>query len=252
MNFIWLDINASWSHSSLALPALHSQLDSNIKQECNWQVVRGTIKSSISSIVEQTIKTEPSYIFATCWLFNINYINEVLSRVAAISKPKGIFLGGPEFLGNNYEFLLSKPYITAVFKGEGEDMFPMFVESLLKQDSRWKQLEGWEYIENGKYHTTAEQSVKDFSQLKYPEGSEFFCWDKSFVQLETSRGCFNRCRFCVSGISTATVQDIPIKNIRNRLENIAAKGIKEVRILDRTFNANAARAKIVFFIIGFV
>ncbi|MBQ5864733.1 MAG: B12-binding domain-containing radical SAM protein, partial [Bacteroidales bacterium] len=124
MNFVWLDINASWSHSSLALPALHAQLDSNTKKECNWQVVRGTIKSDIASIIEQIIQTQPTYIFATCWLFNNNYINEVLCRVNAICKPKGIFLGGPEFLGNNKEFLNARPYITAVFKGEGEEMFP--------------------------------------------------------------------------------------------------------------------------------
>lgn len=243
MNFVWLDINASWSHSSLALPALHAQLDSNTKKECNWQVVRGTIKSDIASIIEQTIQTQPTYIFATCWLFNNNYINEVLCRVNAICKPKGIFLGGPEFLGNNKGFLNARPYITAVFKGEGEEMFPAFVKSLLLDNNKWKEIPGWEYIENGLYHSSGEENVKDFANLNTPEQSELFSWDKSFVQLETSRGCFNSCKFCVSGISKAPVQDLPISSIKNRLDTIVSKGIKEVRILDRTFNANPKRAK---------
>ena len=80
MNFIWLDINASWSHSSLALPALHANLSPAVAQACNMQVVRGTIKSPVSQIVQDVARLEPSYIFATGWLFNINYLNEVLEK----------------------------------------------------------------------------------------------------------------------------------------------------------------------------
>ena len=65
-----------------------------------------------------------------------------------------------------------------------------------------------------------------------------FRWDKQFVQLETSRGCFNNCRFCVSGIEKVAQQNIPIAELRRRLQNIASKGIRQVRVLDRTFNGN--------------
>ena len=84
--------------------------------------------------------------------------------------------------------------------------------------------------------------LQEFYNLKYPEESELFSWDKSFVQIETSRGCFNRCRFCVSSISSMPTQNIPIEKIRERLEKIAAKGIKQVRVLDRTFNMLPQRA----------
>ena len=118
MNFIWLDINASWSHSSLALPALHANLSPQTQAACNMQVVRGTIKSPVQQIVQELEQLQPTYIFATAWLFNINYLKEVLVRISALCSPEGIFLGGPEFLGNNIEFLKSNPYITALFKGE--------------------------------------------------------------------------------------------------------------------------------------
>lgn len=253
MNFVWLDINASWSHSSLALPALHANMEPGTQAACNMQVVRGTIKSSIPQIVEELAALEPTYIFATGWLFNINFLKEVLCRVSALCSPEGIFLGGPEFLGDNKDFLIANPYITAVFKGEGETIFNQFITSLLARDCKWRTLPGFEWVEAGEclqgsrmagvgYHSSKAVIVADFPGIVYPEKSPLFSWDKSFVQLETSRGCFNSCRFCVSGIEKAPVQNIPVGELRCRLQNIAAHSIRQVRVLDRTFNGNPRRA----------
>lgn len=206
------------------------------------QVVSGTIKSGISQILEELQAKEPSYIFATAWLFNIDYLNQILSRINSLYPVKGIFLGGPEFLGNNREFLESHKYVTAVFKGEGEETFEPFIRSLLNQDNNWKRLSGFEWMENGNYFSSKSITVKDFTALQPPEKSPMFRWDKQFVQLETSRGCFNSCRFCVSGIEKVAQQNIPIGELRLRLQKIAAKGIRQVRVLDRTFNGNPGRA----------
>ena len=266
MNFIWLDINASWSHSSLALPALHANLSPQTQAACNMQVVRGTIKSPVQQIVQELEQLQPTYIFATAWLFNINYLKEVLGRISALCNPEGIFLGGPEFLGNNIEFLKSNPFITAVFKGEGEEMFEKFICSLLAKDGKWKDLKGFEWVEQGasnekpeaewteletertdpaakdSYHSSKAVTVSKFSEVEYPEKSQLFSWNKSFVQLETSRGCFNSCRFCVSGIEKSGIQNLPVELLRSRLQNIVEHGIKQVRVLDRTFNGNPSRA----------
>ena len=252
MNFIWLDINASWSHSSLALPALHANLSAETAAACNMQVVRGTIKSPVAQIVQEVAQLEPSYIFATGWLFNINYLNEVLARISALCSPLGIFMGGPEFLGDNSHFLCTHPHITAVFKGEGEEMFEQFISLLLRGDSSWRNIQGFEYLlpssscegalEGATYHSSAAVTVKDFKSVRCPEESPLFSWDKSFIQIETSRGCFNSCRFCVSGIEKSPVVDIPISLLRERFQSAADKGIRQIRLLDRTFNANAPRA----------
>lgn len=242
MSFLWLDINASWSHSSLALPALHANLEPEVSRKCNMQTVRGTIKSNQAQIVEEVLSYAPSFIFATAWLFNVEYLKQILCRVHSILPDVKIFLGGPEFLGNNEEFLRSCKYITAVFKGEGEDIFNPFITSLLNDDELWKELPGFEWIEDGVYNRSSAVSVMDFPALHNPMESSLFSWDKSFVQIETSRGCFNSCRFCVSGIDKSKVQDIPVSRLHGLLEKVVEKGIKEVRVLDRTFNANPLRA----------
>lgn len=249
MKFLWLDINASYSHSSLALPALEAQLDQNIREKCLWKVVTGTIKTRIEEIIPQILEFQPQYIFATGWLFNIKYLLSVLSRTSAIDNTAKIVLGGPEFLGDNKKFLTDNPFVTAVFKGEGESVFNKFISIAIENpgSDEWKFLPGFEYINNNgrselEYITKQPVITEDFPSLKYPETSQFFNWDKAFIQLETSRGCFNSCRFCVSGIDKSPVQNISIDDIRKRLTNISSQGIKEIRILDRTFNANPKRA----------
>ena len=242
MNFVWLDINASWSHSSLALPALHANLHPQTAAQCNMKAVRGTIKSPVTQIVQEVAVLQPTYIFATAWLFNISFLNEVLCRVSALCNPSGIFLGGPEFLGCNRQFLAANRHITAVFKGEGEETFEPFITSLLAADGAWRNLPGFEFLEDGEYRHSKAVVVKDFKGIQFPDSSPLFSWDKSFVQLETSRGCFNSCRFCVSGIEKCPIQNIPLEELRTRLQNIVAHGIRQVRVLDRTFNGNPSRA----------
>ncbi|MBR4883347.1 MAG: DUF4080 domain-containing protein [Bacteroidales bacterium] len=244
MKFLWLDINASYSHSSLALPALEAQVPPQVNKQIEWKVVPGTIKSSVGQIVSQVISHNPNYIFATGWLFNINYLLSVLRRVNAIIPDAKIVLGGPEFLGNNDEFLRTNKFVTAVFKGDGEDVFAKMAEILVadSNSTQWLSLPGFEYLDNINYIRKQPAKAASFTTLVPPEQSQFFNWEKAFVQIETSRGCFNSCRFCVSGIDCSPVEDIPVNQIRERLQKVADKGIKEVRILDRTFNANVHRA----------
>ena len=95
---------------------------------------------------------------------------------------------------------------------------------------------------NKEYKDNGIARVLNFAGLVPPEQSRFFNWSKPFVQLETTRGCFNTCAFCVSG-GEKPVRTLSIESIRERLQLIHAHGIKNVRVLDRTFNYNPRRAK---------
>ena len=115
MRFLWLDINASFSHSSLALPSLEAQL-SDLQRNCiEWQVETGTIKSDPAACLLNVIKFSPYYLFATLWLFNHKFVLSILKRVHALNPNIAIILGGPEFLGDNFTFLRNNPEVTAVF-----------------------------------------------------------------------------------------------------------------------------------------
>lgn len=240
MKILWLDINSSYSHSSVALPAIHAQVCGRVEWE--WCVVRGTINDDPGTLAAAVAEQNPDIIAATFWLFTHQMQIEVLSRTVQLLDNVKIVCGGPEFLGDNERFLRRNPFITAIVRGEGEIALPTFLESV-DNESSWAEIDGlcWINRKSGRYNDNGTARVPDFASLRYPEESPFFRWDKPFVQLETTRGCFNTCAFCVSG-GDKPVRYQSIGQIRERLENICAHGIKDIRVLDRTFNYDISRA----------
>ena len=240
MKILWLDLNSSYAHSSLALPALHAQVKEDTDME--WEIVSATINENIGMIVDEIYRHQPDIIAATCWLFNHEALMHITSRVKALLPHACLILGGPEFLGENESFLRRNPFVDCVFRGEGEEEFPRWLK-VWNQPEEWSTITGLCYLDaNQQYKDNGLARVLPFDQLVSPEKSEFFNWSKPFVQLETTRGCFNTCAFCVSG-GEKPVRTLSMEAIRQRLEIIHQHGIKNVRVLDRTFNFNPRRAK---------
>ncbi len=240
MKILWIDLNSSYAHSSLALPALHAQMKD--KTGYDWEIVSATINENIGSVVDEIVRHQPDILAATCWLFNHEPLMHIASRVKALLPEACLILGGPEFLGDNEAFLRRNPFVNCVFRGEGEEEFPRWLACWDKPEA-WSDIQGLCWLDNeSRYRDNGLARVLAFDSLTSPEESRFFPWDKPFVQLETTRGCFNTCAFCVSG-GEKPVRTLSIEAIRSRLQTIHRHGIKDVRVLDRTFNFNPRRAK---------
>ena len=241
MKLLWLDLNSSYAHSSLALPALHAQIANNTDIE--WCMVSATINENTGSVVNQIYRHQPDIIAATNWLFNHEQLLHIVSRAKALLPHCCVILGGPEFLGDNEAFLYKNKFVSGVFRGEGEETFPLWLKVWNQPRKEWKSITGLCYLnESGEYQDNGLARVMNFSELVPPEKSRFFNWSKPFVQLETTRGCFNTCAFCVSG-GEKPVRTLSLEAIKERLDVIHEHGIKNVRVLDRTFNYNNKRAK---------
>ena len=240
---LWLDLNSSYSHSSLALPALHSQLHGD--EGWQWTVVSATTNEDPGKAAAAVYAQKPDVVAATCWLFTHDHLMATLSRISRLLPEAKIILGGPEFLGENETFLKKNPFVSCVFRGEGEVSFPAWLRRW-NDKSRWYEIPGICWIEDGQYNDmglakTSDEGLDDFTNLHFPEESRFFNWDKAFVQLETCRGCFNTCKFCVSG-GEKPVRVLPMNMVRERVALIHKHGIQDVRMLDRTFNYDQKRA----------
>ena len=240
MKILWIDLNSSYAHSSLALPALHAQVKDCPEYE--WEIVSATINENVGMVVDEICRHTPDIVAGTCWLFNHEALMHITSRVKAILPETCLILGGPEFLGDNEAFLRRNPFVDCIFRGEGEEGFALWLKCWDKREE-WSDITGLCYLDiDNQYKDNGLARVMSFDQLNSPEESGFFNWSKPFVQLETTRGCFNTCAFCVSG-GEKPVRTLSIEDIRRRLQTIHRHGIKNVRVLDRTFNFNTRRAK---------
>ena len=250
MKILWLDLNCSYAHSSLALPALHAQVMH--RADVEWAVVRTTPSEPIGVVVDAIHAHCPDVLAATAWLFTHEHLLHVVSRVKALMPHVKVILGGPEFLGDNEQYMSRHPEVDCVLRGEGEESFAQWIE-VWDKPAEWGGIPGLCYVEkctdsaddckllSTTYHDGGIARVADFAALRAPEESTLFTWGKPFVQLETTRGCFNTCAFCVSGMGDP-IRMLSIDAIRRRLQHIRERGIRDVRVLDRTFNYHAKRA----------
>lgn len=242
IRLVWIDLNCSYAHASLALPALHAQIMDRPEFDfATWSVVSATNATPVRDVVHAVVSHRPDVILATLWLFNHEHLLHIVSRVKTLLPTCTVILGGPEFLGDNRTFLSVHRYIDCVMRGEGEEAFPRWL-SAYHAPQTWSAIPGLCFFdETGEYRDNGTARVSAFDRLREPEESPFFNWSKPFVQLETTRGCFNTCAFCVSG-GEKPVRSLPIERIEKRIENIRAHGIREIRVLDRTFNYQPKRA----------
>lgn len=238
MRILWLDLNCSYAHTSLALPALHAQVMH--RADVEWAVVRTTTGEAVGTAVDAVYAHRPDVVAATAWLFTHEHLLHIVARLKALLPQATVILGGPEFLGDNETYLRHHPEVDCVHRGEGEDSFARWLDVW---DSRgdWEGIPGLCYIYKDMYHDHGLARVMDFASLHAPEESPLFTWEKPFVQLETTRGCFNTCAFCVSGMGDP-IRTIPLEKIRHRLDRIREQGIRDVRVLDRTFNYHPRHA----------
>ena len=82
MKILWLDLNSSYAHASLALPALHAQVMHDPSLE--WGVVSATINENPGMTAGEVVRQAPDILAATCWLFNHEVLMHVISRVKAM------------------------------------------------------------------------------------------------------------------------------------------------------------------------
>ena len=146
MKILWLDLNCSYAHSSLALPALHAQVMHCTDVE--WAVVRTTPSEPVGVVVDAIHTHRPDVLAATAWLFTHEHLLHVVSRVKALMPHVKVILGGPEFLGDNEQYMLCHPEVDCVLRGEGEVSFAQWLEVWDKQ-VEWGHIPGICYVERG-------------------------------------------------------------------------------------------------------
>ena len=110
MKILWLDLNSSYAHSSLALPALHAQIATDNSIE--WEIVSATINENAGMVANSIYYHQPDIIAATNWLFNHEQLLHIVSRAKALLPQCCVVMGGPEFLGDNEAFLRKNPLVS--------------------------------------------------------------------------------------------------------------------------------------------
>jgi radical SAM superfamily enzyme YgiQ (UPF0313 family) len=154
--------------------------------------------------------------------------------------PHALLLGGgPEATGRAAELLRRCPSLHGVLLGEGELLWPLLL-SRLQAGERQPALPG--LLWRGQNAVTQEAPLPDLAALPFPYTAKDLAdlaKARQVVYYESSRGCPYACSFCAS--AQAELRERPLSMVLRELPVLAQTG-GQIKFVDRTFNADPARA----------
>ncbi|NLF94260.1 MAG: DUF4080 domain-containing protein, partial [Oligosphaeraceae bacterium] len=232
---------------SLALPLLH--LASRDVPGWEWQKLETLSTDDPGETAVRLAEMQPDLVCASLYLFNRRQVTDILDRLHALCPDCHILVGGPECLRTQAgEIVRSCEAIDGAVSGEGESVLPELLRRLAAGNFPEPVTLP---IPGVTVRCRNQQNVvlccgkhapryRHWADAPAPPESEFFAVDKPFVQMETSRGCRQGCRYCTSFATPVRYKQLT--RIAEELQLLAGKGVQEIRLLDRTFNAPPERA----------
>ena len=239
MRIVLAAINAKFIHSSLAIRSLKKYTDNQLGSGVEICLAEYTINHQTDRILEDIFKKNPDIICFSCYLWNIAMVCSLSRNLKKIMPHLKIFAGGPEVSYDAETFLQSQPAIDLVMIGEGEATFCDVVKALLS-GSDILGLPGTAAWDRGSIVKGADRLPMCLDDIPFVYDSvEDFT--HRICYYETQRGCPYSCQYCLSSIEKG-VRFLSMQRVRQDLQFFLDNNVRQVKFVDRTFNASKAHA----------
>ena len=226
MNIVLVAINAKYIHSSLAAYSLYAYLDNEEKKHVHIQEF--TVNQPEELIFSELLRTGPDVLAFSCYIWNIGIVKSLIETFKKILPHVPIVIGGPE-ASYEYEELLELG-VDVIVQGEGEEAFRELVREFVNAGAT-----------AGAHEVQCATAVA-LHDIPFPYSAEMFLTlANRIIYYETSRGCVNRCGYCLSS-ATEGVRFLSWERVQTDLGKFLQARVKQVKFVDRTFNCNKDHA----------
>ena len=225
-----------------------------------------TINQQKDDILMDIYKRQPDILCLSCYIWNLDYIEEIVLEIGKLRPDLPIWLGGPEVSYDAKEVLRRLPCVKGVMKGEGEKTFKEICRIYRNEfekrenvcgyqdknvDNSWKksesvdnQLKGVDGItfreEKEKIIDNPWRPIMDLSEVPfvYDHMEDF---EHKIIYYETSRGCPFSCSYCLSSVDKRLrFRDIEL--VKKELQFFLDRKVPQVKFVDRTFNCKKSHS----------
>lgn len=241
MKLIITALNAKYIHTSLSIRCLKNA----VKDISECVTKEYSINDTVQSIASDIYACAPDAVAFSCYIWNIEMVLKVSAVIKKAMPCVKIILGGHEVSYDSEDILRENSHIDAVIRGEGEIPFRKYI-SALNNGSHLSAIGSLTY-------RSGEEIVKNEDEKSYCDLNTMdFAYDETIDEIkdriiyyETSRGCPYKCSYCLSG-DNSRVRFLDTERVKKELGFFMSHGVKLVKFVDRTFNANPNRAKEIF------
>ncbi len=234
MKTLLTTLNSKYIHSNLAIRYLQGFV-ADIEEV---DIVEFTINQSPEFIASEIFKLNKDLIGFSVYIWNIQETLHICKILKLVAPDIEIFLGGPEVSYDMNEFMEKHNFIDFIIYGEGEESFREFLKTRKNKIKDYKDIRGLAYRENSRIVVNKPRGLmKNLNSIPSPYQNITDEYKNKIVYYESSRGCPFGCKFCLSS-TIKGVRYFDIERVKKDLKNLIAMKVKQVKFVDRTFNAN--------------
>ena len=245
MNILLTAINAKYIHSNLAVYSLRAYAAGKCeKYKEEIGIAEYTINQPLDQILMNLYKRKPEVLCFSCYLWNIEYVEQLVAELGKIMPQTDIWLGGPEVSYHASHMLEQFPQVYGIMRGEGEETFLELAEFYYNNSGksleqcekvqRLKEIVGITFRDGEEIIETADRSVMDLSKVPFVY-EDLDVFKNKIIYYESSRGCPFSCSYCLSSIDKCLrFRDLEL--VKKELQFFIDHEIPQVKFVDRTFN----------------
>lgn len=238
MNVVLAAINSKYIHSNLAVYSLRAYA-ADYRDEI--RIAEFTINQRMDEILMELYKLQPDILCFSCYIWNMQYVETLVSQIHQIRPELPIWVGGPEVSYDAEDVLVRLPQLTGVMRGEGEETFRELMDYYHGQNVELKDIAGIVYRwSEGEIFANPWRTVMDMNTLPfvYQDMQEF---EHKIVYYESSRGCPFSCSYCLSSVEK-NLRFRDVERVCEELQFFIDARVRQVKFVDRTFNCNHKHA----------
>lgn len=264
MKILLVAINASYSHTNLAVRSLKYFIEESFYNEDftknfssiikiptekpDISFVEFTINQPYSEILRGLTSSKPDAVLFSTYIWNAELICKIIPDIKKILPNAIIGAGGPEFGYAAKIYLQKLSDLDFIICGEGEVTFLELVQNQLNH-----KIPGIYYRDDKNSSSEAKiifggvrEPLCDLSKLPfaYPElfenQNEDFNTENKLFYYESNRGCPFSCSYCMSSLEKK-VRFMPLERVFADLQKFLNANVKIVKFVDRTFNLDEER-----------
>jgi hypothetical protein len=228
MEICLFTLNASYSHSSLAIRCLVTGLT---REGFAVTLCERTLKDKRRGVLEALYETAADVYGFSCYIWNITEMKAIAEQLRRLRPEAVIVFGGPEVSYESETFFSECHAVDFLLSGAGEESLPALCHALAERGREAVMAEG-RIVKAPRYEGFVDEG----------NPYEAYPTDKPMVYYESSRGCPYHCAYCLSAAEHGVTAKTAGQVLKELTVFEAMPSVKTVKFVDRTFNFDRDRA----------
>jgi radical SAM superfamily enzyme YgiQ (UPF0313 family) len=266
MKILLTTLNSKYIHSNLALRYLYQAAKQHNghkqhSQPLDIEIREFTINNEEDYIFQEIIMNAYNVLCISCYIWNRTQVLQLVDTIKKVNHKIIIILGGPEVSYDSERIMGHHPGIDVIVRGEGEKTFSELLDYISRDtllntvdhpDSHadpmgrssdgLEKIKGITYRKDNKIISNNSQDLEcNLDSIPFPYDAKDEAIEDRILYYETSRGCPYGCSYCLSSVQRG-VRYFSLERVKKDLLFFLEKKVRQVKFVDRTFNADNNRA----------